>query len=341
LREFNFLSQISQYMHPRTDNQCWRRWKHLKKNEVPLYIQKVVKRRIGMVGNFVGRERDRPELTEDDFIIVSRSQPLHNQTLVNSNSTAESDQPIPVVPASRSPTTVGAPEIAASANVSNVVESINKLSQMLVAASAQAATIASLSSTSASASALAPPPIQRLAPLPVLSPPFPSLSSSSTPSASSTASSRFAPLVSKVSSAFSVPTSIQQQIQPQPTQIFTELTQLPAITTTTITTTASHSAGNIGESSNSTTASSSAPITVSSSQATDQPEATLPKGKTSSSRKNANKRKRKELNPTLQDDDAEHGFGDVEESLTVRTRRAGARVSKRPRLFNDFAVDFC
>eukprot|EP00300_Choanocystis_sp_HF-7_P014308 c18643_g1_i1.p1 GENE.c18643_g1_i1~~c18643_g1_i1.p1 ORF type:complete len:659 (+),score=113.20 c18643_g1_i1:117-2093(+) len=64
-------SQISQLLAPRTDNQCWRRWKHISKRKLGDYLARVRTKRTALVSNFVGREQERPELTVNDFEIVS------------------------------------------------------------------------------------------------------------------------------------------------------------------------------------------------------------------------------------------------------------------------------
>jgi len=56
-------------LYPRTDNQCWRRWKALDNDEVEAYRQTIYKRKKGLVKNFVGREKERPELDAEDFEI--------------------------------------------------------------------------------------------------------------------------------------------------------------------------------------------------------------------------------------------------------------------------------
>eukprot|EP01089_Gocevia_fonbrunei_P019137 TRINITY_DN6675_c0_g2_i3.p1 TRINITY_DN6675_c0_g2~~TRINITY_DN6675_c0_g2_i3.p1 ORF type:complete len:317 (+),score=95.79 TRINITY_DN6675_c0_g2_i3:144-953(+) len=62
-------SQIANALHPRTDNQCWRRWKSLNVEQVDDYRRTIYKKRKGLVNNFVGREKERPNLTPDDFEI--------------------------------------------------------------------------------------------------------------------------------------------------------------------------------------------------------------------------------------------------------------------------------
>ncbi|KAL6074235.1 Transcription factor MYB3R-1 [Balamuthia mandrillaris] len=62
-------SQVAQMMPMRTDNQCWRRWKTLNSQDLVHYKRVIFKKKKGMVSNFVGREKERPELTPDDFEI--------------------------------------------------------------------------------------------------------------------------------------------------------------------------------------------------------------------------------------------------------------------------------
>eukprot|EP01090_Pellita_catalonica_P003004 TRINITY_DN12636_c0_g1_i1.p1 TRINITY_DN12636_c0_g1~~TRINITY_DN12636_c0_g1_i1.p1 ORF type:complete len:452 (+),score=89.12 TRINITY_DN12636_c0_g1_i1:101-1357(+) len=63
-------AQIAQLLYPRTDNQCWRRWKKLHVDDVEMYRRSVKRRRTGLVNNFVGREKERPDLEEEDFVEV-------------------------------------------------------------------------------------------------------------------------------------------------------------------------------------------------------------------------------------------------------------------------------
>jgi hypothetical protein len=67
-------SQVSQMLHPRTDNQCWRRWKALNAEDVEGYRRTIIKKRKGLVNNFVGREKERPNLTTDDFEIEEEAE---------------------------------------------------------------------------------------------------------------------------------------------------------------------------------------------------------------------------------------------------------------------------
>ncbi|KAL0487119.1 transcription factor myb [Acrasis kona] len=63
-------SRIAQMCTPRTDNQCWRRWKTLNSDLVPEYKKQLIKKDQSLVKNFVGREKERPTITADDFEIV-------------------------------------------------------------------------------------------------------------------------------------------------------------------------------------------------------------------------------------------------------------------------------
>lgn len=61
-------AEIARILRPRTDNQCWRRWKSLNSGvEVANYRKSVHKKKKGLVNNFVGREKERPDLTIGDF----------------------------------------------------------------------------------------------------------------------------------------------------------------------------------------------------------------------------------------------------------------------------------
>ncbi|EFC50340.1 myb transcription factor [Naegleria gruberi] len=63
-------SKIAEVMHPRTDNQCWRRWRLISSEEVSDYRKKIYKREKALVKNFVGREKERPDITADDLQIT-------------------------------------------------------------------------------------------------------------------------------------------------------------------------------------------------------------------------------------------------------------------------------
>jgi len=60
-------SEISKFVGHRTDNQCWRRWKFLNADALPHYRLTIMKRRKSLVNNFVGREKERSNLTPEDF----------------------------------------------------------------------------------------------------------------------------------------------------------------------------------------------------------------------------------------------------------------------------------
>lgn len=58
-------------MGSRTDNQCWRRWKALNQHTVSTYRQKLKKRKTSLMGNFVGREKERPEVSPEDMQVTA------------------------------------------------------------------------------------------------------------------------------------------------------------------------------------------------------------------------------------------------------------------------------
>jgi len=60
-------SKIAEEVPSRTDNQCWRRWKQLNPEQAEPYRKKIKKKEKALVRNFVGREKERPELDPDDF----------------------------------------------------------------------------------------------------------------------------------------------------------------------------------------------------------------------------------------------------------------------------------
>jgi len=82
---------VAKAMYPRTDNQCWRRWKAIcAGEEVETYRENIRKKRKGLVNNFVGREKERPALTVEDFEIEEehrepryRSTPTSTDVVVN------------------------------------------------------------------------------------------------------------------------------------------------------------------------------------------------------------------------------------------------------------------
>ncbi|XP_022738805.1 uncharacterized protein LOC111291381 isoform X2 [Durio zibethinus] len=62
-------SKIATCMLSRTDNQCWRRWKLLHPEEVPLLQEARRIRKATLITNFVDRESERPALGPNDFNI--------------------------------------------------------------------------------------------------------------------------------------------------------------------------------------------------------------------------------------------------------------------------------
>ncbi|GLT60360.1 hypothetical protein SLA2020_331290 [Shorea laevis] len=61
-------SKVAACMPSRTDNQCWRRWKVLHPDRVPLLQEARRIWKSTCVSNFVGRESERPALGPDDFV---------------------------------------------------------------------------------------------------------------------------------------------------------------------------------------------------------------------------------------------------------------------------------
>ncbi|XVF50512.1 hypothetical protein PTKIN_Ptkin04bG0107100 [Pterospermum kingtungense] len=64
-----YWSKIAAFMSSRTDNQCWRRWKMLHPEEVPLLQEARIIRKATRICNFVDRESERPALGPNDFNI--------------------------------------------------------------------------------------------------------------------------------------------------------------------------------------------------------------------------------------------------------------------------------
>lgn len=61
-------SKVAAHLPSRTDNQCWRRWKALNPDKVPLVQEARRMRRTAFICNFVDRESERPKLDPKDFI---------------------------------------------------------------------------------------------------------------------------------------------------------------------------------------------------------------------------------------------------------------------------------
>jgi len=61
-------AKVAEDLYPRTDNQCLRRWKKLHSEKYQEYYDSVIKKRM-LVRNFVGREKERPEITTSDIEI--------------------------------------------------------------------------------------------------------------------------------------------------------------------------------------------------------------------------------------------------------------------------------
>ncbi|TYH98359.1 hypothetical protein ES332_A12G304700v1 [Gossypium tomentosum] len=62
-------SKVATCVPSRTDNQCWRRWKTLHPEEVPLLQEARKIRKAALISNFVDRESERPALGPNDFNI--------------------------------------------------------------------------------------------------------------------------------------------------------------------------------------------------------------------------------------------------------------------------------
>ncbi|KAK8324543.1 hypothetical protein V6Z11_A12G309400 [Gossypium hirsutum] len=62
-------SKVATCVASRTDNQCWRRWKTLHPEEVPLLQEARKIRKAALISNFVDRESERPALGPNDFNI--------------------------------------------------------------------------------------------------------------------------------------------------------------------------------------------------------------------------------------------------------------------------------
>ncbi|KYQ93817.1 putative myb transcription factor [Tieghemostelium lacteum] len=78
---------IASALGTRTDNQCWRRWKqvHNKSEDLVKYQEKISKKKQVVVGNFVGREKERSSLSVDDILEVQES--------LKTNTTPTSESP--------------------------------------------------------------------------------------------------------------------------------------------------------------------------------------------------------------------------------------------------------
>lgn len=64
-------SKVAAVLPSRTDNQCWRRWKALHPEAVPLFLEAKKIQKAALVSNFVDRERERPALGPNDFIPIA------------------------------------------------------------------------------------------------------------------------------------------------------------------------------------------------------------------------------------------------------------------------------
>ncbi|XP_062029068.1 uncharacterized protein LOC133745092 [Rosa rugosa] len=62
-------SKVAACVPHRTDNMCWRRWKLLFPDEVPLLREEKRIRKTALIRNFVDREKERPALGPNDFLL--------------------------------------------------------------------------------------------------------------------------------------------------------------------------------------------------------------------------------------------------------------------------------
>ncbi|XP_011084456.1 uncharacterized protein LOC105166700 isoform X1 [Sesamum indicum] len=62
-------SKVAACIPHRTDNQCWRRWKVLFPNEVPLHEAARKIQKAALISNFVDRESEKPALGPSDFVL--------------------------------------------------------------------------------------------------------------------------------------------------------------------------------------------------------------------------------------------------------------------------------
>ncbi|KAJ0105302.1 hypothetical protein Patl1_19704 [Pistacia atlantica] len=69
LEEHGFSwSKVAAALPRRTDNQCWRRWKYLHPDEVPVLQARRKMQKAAPISSFVDRERERPALGLNDFV---------------------------------------------------------------------------------------------------------------------------------------------------------------------------------------------------------------------------------------------------------------------------------
>ncbi len=62
-------------LYPRTDNQCWRRWKTGRKDQLSAYRRTIKKKEQLLVKNFAGREKERPHhIDVEDLVDLSEEQ---------------------------------------------------------------------------------------------------------------------------------------------------------------------------------------------------------------------------------------------------------------------------
>eukprot|EP00249_Psilotum_nudum_P024573 c29226_g1_i2 orf=382-2736(-) len=73
---------VANDLKPRTDNQCWRRWKCLHPEHLSEFQKDAHIRKVALVSNFVGRKKERPRLGPSDFISESISVPESHSSLL-------------------------------------------------------------------------------------------------------------------------------------------------------------------------------------------------------------------------------------------------------------------
>lgn len=61
-------STVANDLKPRTDNQCWRRWKHLHPEHLLAFQKDNQIQKAALINNFVGRRKERSKLTPSDFV---------------------------------------------------------------------------------------------------------------------------------------------------------------------------------------------------------------------------------------------------------------------------------
>ncbi|KAL6963123.1 hypothetical protein U1Q18_038091 [Sarracenia purpurea var. burkii] len=76
-------SKVAACVRPRTDNQCWRRWKDLCPHEVPLLQAARQIQKAALISNFVDRESERPALGPNDFVSLALTNAISESENLN------------------------------------------------------------------------------------------------------------------------------------------------------------------------------------------------------------------------------------------------------------------